>query len=86
MMDIPSTNTLPDPWTGARSQPAFPWRGRITCDPATGAAGSVDGTAEAATQVSAFFSGYRDFILHYAALAQGAGGVDAFLMDRNSSR
>src|SRR6202000_503709 len=31
-MDIPSGNTLTDPYTAASSQPAFPWRGRITCD------------------------------------------------------
>ena len=34
MMDIASGNALPDPWTGAASQPAYPWRGRITCAPA----------------------------------------------------
>ena len=80
MMDIPPGNILPDPWTGGPSQPAFPWRGRITCDPAPGMTGSVDATAVAASQVSAFFAEYRSFILHYAALAQGAGGVDAFLI------
>ena len=45
MMDIPAGNALPDPWTGAASQPAYPWRGRITCDPAPGQPGSPDGTA-----------------------------------------
>ena len=55
MMDIPAGNALPDPWTGAASQPAYPWRGRITCDPAPGQPGSPDGTAAAATQVDAFF-------------------------------
>src|SRR5712672_2866529 len=38
VMDIRSGNALPDPWTGASSQPAYPWRGRITCDPAPGQA------------------------------------------------
>jgi hypothetical protein len=86
MMDIPPGNALPDPWTGAPAQPAFPWRGRITCDPAPGQAGSPDGTAAAATQVNAFFSGgpdgwnYRSMILHYAALAADVGGVDAFVI------
>jgi len=86
MMDIPAGNTLPNPWDGAAAQPAFPWRGRITCDPAPGRAGSPDGTAAAAAQVDAFFSGgtdawnYRNFILHYATLAAEAGGVDAFLI------
>jgi hypothetical protein len=86
MMDIPPGNTLPDPWTGAASQPTFPWRGRITCDPAPGRTGSPDGTTAAGTQVAGFFSGgagdwtYRRMILHYAQLAADAGGVDAFLI------
>jgi hypothetical protein len=54
-MDIAQGNSLPDPWTGAIGQPAYPWRGRITCDPAPGQPGSVDQTAAAATQVAAFF-------------------------------
>jgi len=86
MMDIASDNTLADPYTGAASQPLYPWRGRITCNPAPGVAGSPDASAAAADQVNAFFSGgpdarnYRAMILHYAALAQAAGGVDAFLI------
>ena len=83
MMDLPPGNGRADPWTGAPSQPAYPWRGHITCDPAPGRRGSPDGTAGAGAQVDAFFyggSGYRNFILHYAALAAQAGGVDAFLL------
>jgi hypothetical protein len=85
MMDIPPGNALADPWTGVGSQPAYPWRGRITCDPAPGRSGSPDGTAIAATQVAAFFGelsdwGYRRMIRHYAQLAASAGGVDAFLI------
>lgn len=86
MMDIPADNTLPDPWTGAAMQPAYPWRGRITCDPAPGQSGSPDGSAVAAAQVNTFFTGgpdgwnYRAMILHYATLAANAGGVDAFLI------
>ncbi|EGP07797.1 host specificity protein [Bradyrhizobiaceae bacterium SG-6C] len=87
MMDIPDGNTLTDPWTGAASQPAYPWRGRITCSPAPGLSGSPDGTAAAATQITSFFSAggtsgwnYRRMILHYANLAQACGGVDAFLI------
>lgn len=53
MMDIPAGNSLPDPY-GASAQPAYPLRGRITCHPAIGQAGSVDRTAEAAGQLSAF--------------------------------
>ncbi len=37
-MDVPAGNTLPDPYTGETGQPAYPWRGRITCDPAAGRA------------------------------------------------
>ena len=54
-LDIAPGNTLADPYTGAAGQPAFPWRGRITCSPAPGVAGSPDKTADAATQVAAFF-------------------------------
>jgi hypothetical protein len=87
MMDVPADNTLPDPWSGAASQPAYPWRGRITCDPAPGQAGSPQGSPVAGEQIDAFFNGaapddwhYRKFILHYASLAMEAGGVDAFLI------
>ena len=54
MMDVPPGNLLPDPHGGA-SQPAYPWRGRITADPAPGQPGSPDGTAAARAQVEAFF-------------------------------
>jgi hypothetical protein len=54
-LDIASGNALPDPYTGAGSQPAYPWRGRMTCDPAPGVSGSPDKTSAASTQVSAFF-------------------------------
>ncbi|MEA2953365.1 MAG: hypothetical protein QOJ96_2885 [Alphaproteobacteria bacterium] len=57
MMDVPAGNALPDPWSGASSQPAYPWRGRITCDPAPGRPASPDGTAAAADQLAVFFSG-----------------------------
>jgi hypothetical protein len=102
MMDVPDDNDLPDPY-GNPSQPAYPWRGRITCEPAPLVSGTADRTAEAREQVEDFcgaalasqfhatadtihFSGtsgdwgYRRFILHYARLAQAAGGVDAFLI------
>ncbi len=87
MMDVPAGNGLTDPWSGAADQPPYPWRGRITCDPAPGRPGSPDGTAAAAAQIDAFFGidlpdawDYRRMVLHYAALAAGAGGVDAFLI------
>ena len=137
MMDIPSDNTLPDPYSddaGDTGQAAHPWRGRITCSPAPGYDGSPDKTATAATQVTAFLGtaaasdftvlaslgsliglddwitgggtapewldflfsffdtiieprvgytgpdewSYRRFVLHCAALAKAAGGVDGF--------
>jgi hypothetical protein len=53
MMDIPPDNALPNPYGGA-GQPAFPWRGRITCSPAPGQGGSADRTDAARSQVNAF--------------------------------
>ncbi len=53
-MDISASNTLPNPYAN-NYQPAYPWRGRITCYPAPGHIGTVDQTAAAATQVAAFF-------------------------------
>jgi hypothetical protein len=58
LMDVPSGNTLPNPYSDNAAgigQPAFPWRGRITSSPAAGVAGSVDQTGAAAAQVAAFF-------------------------------
>ena len=94
LMDIPPTNSLPSP-DGAASQPAFPWRGRISV-------GAADGTAAAASAVAAFFGAaqpshftaangavtysgaaewsFRRMILHYAHLCVAAGGVEAFLI------
>ncbi|WP_038361441.1 glycoside hydrolase/phage tail family protein [Bosea sp. UNC402CLCol] len=54
MMDIPAGNGLPDPHSGAASQPRYPWRGRLTCDPAPGRPGTPDGTSGTAAQVAAF--------------------------------
>ncbi|HHN67177.1 MAG TPA: hypothetical protein ENK15_03955, partial [Thermopetrobacter sp.] len=54
MMDIAAGNALPDPYTGAAGQPAYPWRGRITCDPAPGQPGSPDKSAAVQAQVDAF--------------------------------
>ncbi len=52
-MDISSGNDLTNPY-GGTGQPAYPWRGRITCDPAPLAGGTVDQTGDCATQVAAF--------------------------------
>ncbi|MGN6516308.1 MAG: baseplate multidomain protein megatron [Rhizomicrobium sp.] len=54
-MDIAQGNALTDPYTGESGQPAYPWRGRITCSPAPAMTGSPDKTSAAATQVNAFF-------------------------------
>ena len=55
--------------------PGFPWRGRISV--------AADGTAAARAEIDQFVDGaegYRAFILHHAALAAEAGGVEAFLI------
>lgn len=57
LMDIPHGDPL--------SQPAYPWRGRITGE---------------ATDVAGFASAYRSFVLHYASLAAASGGVEAFVI------
>lgn len=54
MMDVPADNALPDPWSGEASQPRYPWRGRVTCDPAPDRTGSPEGTAGVAAQIAAF--------------------------------
>lgn len=101
MMDVGPANALPDP-RGGGAQPAFPWRGRITCNPAPGQPGTADATAAAAAQVAAFIGtvapadmsveggavqcakpeewSFRRHVLHCAALAQAAGGVDGFII------
>jgi len=58
LMDVPSGNALPNPYSdnaASIGQPSFPWRGRITCSPAAGFAGTADQTAIAALQVAALF-------------------------------
>ncbi len=57
MMDIEKNNALPNPYSDNAAgvgQAAYPWRGRITCSPAPGFAGSPDKAAGAATQISNF--------------------------------
>lgn len=55
IVDVPPTNNLPDPHNPSNTQPAMPWRGRITCYPAAGVSGSPDGTTAVNAQVDAFF-------------------------------
>ncbi|WP_411035091.1 glycoside hydrolase/phage tail family protein [Shinella sp. BYT-45] len=95
MMDVPAGNGLPDPY-GGPEQAVYPWRGRITCHPPSAdrtdaardqvaaflgnaQAGhfSVSGESVAAPSGD---EGFRRMILHYAWLAQAAGGVDGFLI------
>ena len=54
-MDQVAGNGLIDPWTGAGSQPALPWRGRMTLSTAPGQAGSPDQSVAAETEVALFF-------------------------------
>jgi len=58
VLDVPESNTLPNPYSDNATeagQPAFPSQARITCSPAAGFEGSVDKTADAASQVADFF-------------------------------
>lgn len=55
LMDQVAGNTLPDPWSDALTQPALPWRGRVTLSIAPGRPASPDRTASATTEVAAFF-------------------------------
>jgi hypothetical protein len=55
LMDQMAGNGLPDPWSDADDQPVLPWRGRITVSEAPGRVGSPDQTAQAETEVAAFF-------------------------------
>ena len=79
MMDIAPGNALPDPHGGPEQAP-YPWRGRITCYPGPAQSGSADKTSAVADQVAAFFAQYSTMVLHYAALAVTAGGVDTFII------
>lgn len=91
MMDIPG-GTLPDPG-GAGLQGAYPWRGRIRATAGQNVAtevaaflGAASASHFATSGESVTYSGpsgdwgFRRFILHLAALAKAAGGVDAFLI------
>ena len=53
LMDIPASNALASPYGGG-SQPAYPWRGDISCMPAPGQPGTVDSSATAAAQMTTF--------------------------------
>jgi GTA TIM-barrel-like domain/Putative phage tail protein len=53
LMDVAAANVLPDPYSTAVSQPQYPWRGRITVNPAPGRPGTPDKTAAASADVAA---------------------------------
>ncbi|WDR06392.1 glycoside hydrolase TIM-barrel-like domain-containing protein [Devosia rhodophyticola] len=80
LMDIASDNSLTDPYSGGSGQPSYPWRGRITCDPAPGRAGTPDKLSAVGAQIAAFSARYQQMIVHYAQLSVAAGGVDALLI------
>lgn len=69
LMDIPTGNGLPSPY-GEDEQAVFPWRGRITCNPAIGEEGTADQTALASAQVSVLMgtSQLTDFALNGASV------------------
>ena len=55
LMDQLEGNGLTNPYQPETTQPALPWRGRITLSVAPGVAGSPDQTAAAQAEVDAFF-------------------------------
>ncbi len=81
-MDVAEGNSLHDPYSGASGQPAYPWRGRITCDPAPGVGGSVDKTAACATQIAAFVGAAAPGDFHIAAGAVTYSGPDEWSFRR----
>ncbi|MBL8895172.1 MAG: glycoside hydrolase TIM-barrel-like domain-containing protein, partial [Rhizobiales bacterium] len=54
LMDIAAGNDKIDPYTEEVGQPAFPWRGRITCMPAPGRPGSPDKTMAINAEIERF--------------------------------
>ena len=55
LMDQVAGNTLTDPYSDAETQPALPWRGRITLSKAPGVEGSTEGAAAEEAAEDAFF-------------------------------
>lgn len=64
LMDIEASNSLPDPYTGNPYQPRYPWRGRITVDPAPGQPSTPDKTSTAISQLNNFIgqAAINDFL------------------------
>ena len=65
MMDIAYGNDLTDPY-GEAAQPAYPWRGRVTCHPAIGQPATADRSAAARSQINAFCGSAKtdDFVIN----------------------
>ncbi len=55
LMDQKQDNDLVNPYQPSETQPALPWRGRITLNRAPGVEGTTDRKTEAEAEVSAFF-------------------------------
>lgn len=89
LMDLPPGNALPDPYGGGE-QAAFPWRGRIVPGASIAAdAAAFFGSASAhhftVSSGVVSYSGpaewsFRRHILHLAALAKAAGGVESIVI------
>ncbi|MEO0943251.1 MAG: glycoside hydrolase TIM-barrel-like domain-containing protein [Pseudomonadota bacterium] len=77
LMNVEPGNSLPNPY-GGNSQPVFPWRGRITCFPAPGQPGTVDGTAAARQQIESFVGNAEpsDFSLDWLRLTVNFSGSE----------
>lgn len=54
LMEQQAGNALPDPYSDSGSQPALPWRGRITTSKAPGVTGTTDQTTSADQEVADF--------------------------------
>lgn len=54
LMDIEANNLLADPYSTNLYQPKYPWRGRITVNPAPGMAATPDKTSQAISQLQPF--------------------------------
>jgi len=96
LMDIPVTNTLPDPFRGgAIGQPSYCWRGYIQAEDDMTAAvqtaadnffGTVDASDVTISGDRVSYSGPANewsinrMILHYARLCELAGGVESFIV------
>ncbi len=66
LMDVADNNGLINPYSGTAPQPSYPWRGRITIDPAPGQGASPDGTAAAGAQIASLVGTAQ--VAHFAIL------------------